>query len=99
MWLLSLKVSTSPEPAVLSLREWAATVLLLASLFLILLLLPHSIAFLFKISKHFHQRGKGFSLEMKVWSMVEGPLGAASAPLSLFIVTGLGDAKVFGSVV
>lgn len=31
MWLLSLKVSASPEPAVLS---WAATVLLLPSLFL-----------------------------------------------------------------
>lgn len=46
MWLLSLKVSASPEPAVLSLLEsWAATVLLLASL----LLLPHSISF--KISK------------------------------------------------
>lgn len=36
MWLLPLKVSASPEPAVLSLFEsWAATVLLLVSLFLI----------------------------------------------------------------
>lgn len=55
MWLLPLKVSASPEPAVLSLFEsWAATVLLLLSLFLTdTILLPHSVSF--KISKHFHQ--------------------------------------------